>query len=49
MEEMGLAWVFSVAQMPNDEMGTMMRLHYPLTTEVGRKLAEHEAEMGHSV
>src|SRR6266516_4064096 len=47
--EIGLAWVLSIAQMPNDETRTMMRLHYRRTMEVRRQIVEHETETGHSV
>jgi hypothetical protein len=48
-DEMRLAWVSSVANMPADEMRTAMRAQYPRTSDVRRKQEEHESRTGHSV
>jgi len=43
------AWVRSVANMPEREMLTLLRAHYPSAIETRRQKAEHEAATGHSV
>src|SRR5262245_2879121 len=47
--KMGTAWVFSVAEMPAQEMRTLLQAHYPTVTDARREQTEHEAATGHSV
>lgn len=47
--QVGVGWVFSVATMPDDEMATLLELHYPTLAEAERKRAEHERVSGHSL
>jgi hypothetical protein len=47
--QVGVGWVFSVATMPDDEMATLLKSHYPTLTEAERKRAEHESASGHSL
>jgi hypothetical protein len=49
VEEMRNVWVASVARMPPGEMQTLMKAHYPRTSEARRRRKEHEAATGHSV
>jgi|SRR6476620_3994033 len=49
VESFRTAWVRSVAQMPAQEMRTLLRAHYPSAIEARRQKAEHEAATGHSV
>jgi len=48
-EEMRDVWLSSIARMPDDEMRTVMRAHYPRATEARRKKSDHEIATGHSV
>jgi hypothetical protein len=48
-EEMRDVWLSSIARMPDDEMRTVMRAHYPQFAEVRRKKRDHEIATGHSV
>ena len=43
------AWVRSVAQMPAQELRTLLGAHYPRAIEARQHKAEHEAATGHSV
>jgi hypothetical protein len=49
VERFRTAWVQSVAKMPEQEMLTLLRAHYPGAIETRRQKAEHEAATGHSV
>ena len=42
-DEMRLAWVSSIANMPTDEMCKIMRAQYPRLADIRRKQAEHES------
>jgi hypothetical protein len=42
-------WVCSITDMPDDEMQTLLRSHYPRVAEARRRKAEHENSTGHSV
>jgi hypothetical protein len=48
-EEMRDVWVSSIARMPDDEMQTVMRAHYPRSTAARQKKIDHEVATGHSV
>jgi hypothetical protein len=49
LEQMRIAWVYSVARMPPDEQLTLMKAHYPRLVEARRRKKEHETLTGHSV
>jgi hypothetical protein len=46
---MGVAWVFSVARLPDAELQTVMRAHTPRTGEARRRKSAHETASGHSI
>ena len=48
-QEMRDAWLASIVRMPDEELQTVMRAHYPRSEGVRRRKAEHEAATGHSV
>jgi hypothetical protein len=48
-QKMGLHWIFSIAEMPDDELQALLRSHYPRVAETRRKKKEHEGTTGHSV
>jgi hypothetical protein len=47
--DVAVRWVFSVAQMPEQEMQALLDSHSPRMTAAKRKQREHEALTGHSV
>ena len=49
LRTLGIRWVMSVSEMPDDEMAVLLRSHYPRVTEAQRKKEEHETATGHSV
>src|SRR5262245_63057861 len=49
VKEVALRWVFSVSQMPDQEMQALLETHSPRVKEAKRKQHEHEALTGHSV
>src|SRR6266446_7852289 len=42
-------WIFSIAEMPDDEMQALLRSHYPRVAEARRKQEQHKATTGHWV
>jgi hypothetical protein len=49
VNDVAVRWVFSVAQMPDDEMQALLDAHTPRSQHAKRKKDEHEALTGHSV
>ncbi len=49
VQQLKVGWVFSIANMPDDEMNAMLDSHYPEVTRARRHRDEHEAATGHSV
>jgi hypothetical protein len=47
--QLGLRWVFSVAEMPDEEMRTLLESHYPKVAEAKQRREEHEKASGHSL
>jgi hypothetical protein len=49
-EEMRDVWLLSIMKMPDDQMQTVMRAHYPRAAAArSRKKSDHEIATGHSV
>ena len=42
-------WIFSIAEMPDDEMQALLRSHYPRVAEARRKQEQHRDTTGHWV
>ena len=42
-------WIMSLAQMPDEELESLHRAHYPRVAEVRLKWKDHERLTGHSV
>jgi hypothetical protein len=49
IQQLKMGWVFSIANMPDDEMKTVLESHYPEVARVRRLCDEHEGATGHSV
>jgi hypothetical protein len=49
VQQLNVGWVFSIANMPDDEMNAVLESHYPEVTRARRRRHEHEAATGHSV
>jgi len=47
--QFSVAWVFSVATMPDGEMRALLDAHYPRVAEASRLRERHEAASGHSL
>ena len=48
VREFGLTWVFSVANMPDEDMKLLLESHYPTLAKAKRRREEHEKASGHS-
>jgi hypothetical protein len=46
--KIGLGWIFSRAEMPNDELQASLGFHYPRVAETRRRKKAHESTTGHS-
>ena len=49
VRQFSIAWVFSVATMPDGEMRALLDAHYPRVAEASRLREQHEAASGHSL
>ena len=49
VRQFGVGWVFSVANMPDQEMRMLLESHYPTVAEARRRREEHEKTSGHSL
>jgi hypothetical protein len=47
--QLGVRWVFSVAEMPDQEMRFLLESHYPNVAAARRRREEHERASGHSL
>ena len=49
IRQFGLRWVFSLAEMPDDEMKALLDAHYPKLSVARHASEEHETATGHSL
>jgi len=49
VSEFRIGWIFSIANMPDDEMRALLESHYPQLAEAKRRSEEHETASGHSL
>jgi hypothetical protein len=49
LSKLGISWIFSIAEMPDDEMQALLQSHYPRVAEARRSKERHEAATGHSI
>ena len=46
---LGIRWIFSIAEMPDDEMQSLLRAHYSRVAEARKTKEQHESTTGHSI
>ena len=49
VHQLKVGWVFSIANMPDDQMSAVPESHYPEVARARRRRDEHEGATGHSV
>ena len=49
VQQLKVGWVFSIANMPDEEMKAVLASHYPEVARARRRRDEHEGATGHSV